>query len=393
LTEKEKKRNTFGSALLFTYNPKNTQTIPSNLSFFPNIENCQSESSEFHLPETPPHMKNPFRLLPGVLLGTKLPLDIPTLKFLEIEEAKPANIHVDVFGNRSQKPSLLLYVKDNYDHRLREQIAEKYVGKMCWLWPYNREILVESMGDSEFEFFTKKSPKKLSEKESENWRKRAESIENKWKDTKAVKCYCSNLISVRYAVRTRNNKKVWSYKLDYVPLSMIIPVPPKENEISYDNLSHQDDKKKGKCQNLNNGHNNNGQNNGQNHQVPEKVAKIENEQQNGHVLGHLSQQEKNSIKEVQIHKDTEIEQTENHKEPEKYILSQPQETENTKESQKRTEYKESNTKTHPTNDETHPTNDEKEPQNERNNFSRYVTWAVAGAALGVAFYFWWKRSQ
>jgi len=72
--------------------------------------------------------------------------------------------------------------------------------------------------------------------------------------------------------------------------------------------------------------------------------------------------EKNSIKELQIHKETEIEQMKNHKELGKYILSEHQETENSKESQKRTEYKESNAKTHPTNDKTHPTNDEKKPK-------------------------------
>jgi len=35
----------------------------------------------------------------------------------------------------------------------------------------------------------------------------------------------------------------------------------------------------------------------------------------------------------------------------------------------------------------------KKTKKEHNNYSHYVTWAVAGAALGVAFYFWWKRSQ
>jgi len=32
-------------------------------------------------------------------------------------------------------------------------------------------------------------------------------LKKKWLDTKAVQCYCSNIVTVRYAVHTRNNKK------------------------------------------------------------------------------------------------------------------------------------------------------------------------------------------
>jgi len=39
-------------------------------------------------------------------------------------------------------------------------------------------------------------------------------------------------------------------------------------------------------------------------------------------------------------------------------------------------------------------NEKKELSETRNNlFPGYVKWVLAGAAVGIAFYFWWKRSQ
>jgi len=151
------------------------------------------------------------------------PNDIPCLQSIHIESAVPLHIHVDVFGSRSQKASLVLELPDLYDARKREDISKKYLGHVCTMWPYKREVLVIAFSDMEYEYTLDKPPRKLSHKESELWNSKAETLQKKWKDTKAVKCTVSCIFTVRVARKTQKNQnqKEWIAKPEFVPFQLL----------------------------------------------------------------------------------------------------------------------------------------------------------------------------
>lgn len=68
LTEEEKRRNTFGHSLQFTYDPEARHTYPSSLpGKFSDLEYCQCRMEEFYLPKL-----DGLNLLKGLCEGVKL---------------------------------------------------------------------------------------------------------------------------------------------------------------------------------------------------------------------------------------------------------------------------------------------------------------------------------
>jgi len=168
LTEEEQKRNIFGQTLQYQCDLQ----IP-NQKIMPVVK-------QYHLPPLPPN-SHPFILLPQALIGVKAPPDLPRLQSIEIESAVPLHIHVDVFGSRSQKASLLIGLADNYDASKREDISRQFLGKTCSLWPYQREVLIVGFSDKEYEHFLDRPSKKFSIKETEQWTYKAEALKKNGK--------------------------------------------------------------------------------------------------------------------------------------------------------------------------------------------------------------------
>jgi 5'-3' exonuclease len=205
LTEEEIKRNTFG------------QTLHYHCA----VDTHYPEITVYHLPALPLN-SNPFRLLPQALTGIKTPFNLPCLRSILIDSAIPLHIHVDVFGSRSQKASLLLGLVDLYDARKRDIISNQFLGKICSMWPYKREVLVVGFSDMEYEYSTDKPPKKFSPKEIEQWVYRAEIQQKKWKDTRAINCVISCLFTVRFSRKLPDvSERDWNSKVDYIPFQFL----------------------------------------------------------------------------------------------------------------------------------------------------------------------------
>jgi len=209
LCEQEKKRNSFGSTYHFQCHSNSLlQLISPQISYY-------------HLPPLPPN-SHPFRLLPEALLTQKTSSDIPYLQSIFIESSIPLHIHVDVFGSRSQKASLVVSLADDYDARKREDIANAFLGKICSLWPYKREVLVIGFSDMECEQFQDKPPKKYSPKETEQWNTKAETLQRKYKETRALNFIVSCIFTVRFSRKPGDpSTREWNSKPELIPFQFL----------------------------------------------------------------------------------------------------------------------------------------------------------------------------
>eukprot|EP01124_Arcella_intermedia_P026187 TRINITY_DN4857_c0_g2_i7.p1 TRINITY_DN4857_c0_g2~~TRINITY_DN4857_c0_g2_i7.p1 ORF type:complete len:1567 (-),score=298.85 TRINITY_DN4857_c0_g2_i7:43-4743(-) len=238
LTEDEKKRNRHGEAYIFRYDKSHKKMETFNCKCwltgaFPDKFESNARVEVYKLPKIPDNVKTPFRVLPGVNVGENLPTGIPTLKSVKLSTALDF-LQLNVFGNPTRKESILVEVIPTYDPEDHKAISDKFLGKSCWLWPYNKEAIVDNVVGPEFDYSLnndKPFMKKLTGEESRWLTKDAEWIQAKWKNSKAVDVKVDVLVSVRTLIGIQHEKngsisKKWNSKAEKIPLSLVLEKSP-----------------------------------------------------------------------------------------------------------------------------------------------------------------------
>ncbi|CCH46556.1 5'-3' exoribonuclease 1 [Wickerhamomyces ciferrii] len=159
LTPEEKQRNSFGSDILFTFNPQIDEVYKSPLTgVFTDIENNHCFERGFHLP--PVNDSDVITgLCEGVFLGNQALAGFPTLRSIPFEnELKAAGLYI--FNQPSRSTSMILSHTDIHQGLTVEQFAKRFVGKVVYTkYPYLRESKVVSIQDGEFDYFLVKKEK------------------------------------------------------------------------------------------------------------------------------------------------------------------------------------------------------------------------------------------
>jgi len=239
LKKQEKERNSFSYAEIYTHDQQeNTGRVQSTIpSVFKDIESCHSSFSL--ITDIKPIVENPFILLPATkeLLP---PPGFPTLSSIK-HFGKPAQINVNVFGRNSKSKSLFIIIEEsnsNTEEKIKFAL-DNYVGKSCFAWPYNREVLVVGLSGYEKTFNFRKqsfSPKD----QSTIFSKDAEYYESKWRGTKAVDIgKIDVLASIRPiigVVRERDGylRKLYSTVIERYPVSLLLQSSPTHIDHRFD---------------------------------------------------------------------------------------------------------------------------------------------------------------
>ncbi|KAL9653281.1 hypothetical protein ABK040_010988 [Willaertia magna] len=176
VSEVEKKRNSFGPNLLFTFNPSVNVTCPSSLSDqLPDILNSHVKEEAFEFPQY-------VKFIPKLCDGVKENLEgFPSLFSKDII-AKEKDIGVALFGQSSKKPSMTIHLdKDEYQKRENGitmtyeesmkksanvvQYLKKFIGKKVYVgYPYPRLGIFSSLADEVASYY---SPDDEGEEHSE----------------------------------------------------------------------------------------------------------------------------------------------------------------------------------------------------------------------------------
>lgn len=220
LTKEEQLRNAQKDAILFRYHPEVQHVHYSTLPAFWDIQ-CHSTARKWAPRALPQHVTHPFFLLPDTIMGRGSPAGIPSMKSAPFT-FEICDCGVNIFGSTSKKESLMIVFGDakpkkklntledlefpqgdNLQELMDEQaeeeanqqsvdleeIASTYLGRMCWIWPYNKEAFVENIScrDGEYRFdLVKPVWNSFSEEQGRIWIKDCEILYGKLKMQKAV---------------------------------------------------------------------------------------------------------------------------------------------------------------------------------------------------------------
>ncbi|SCU93625.1 LADA_0G04104g1_1 [Lachancea dasiensis] len=151
LTPEEKKRNSFGTDLIFIFNPQIDDIYKSPLSgLFSDIEHNHCTEREY-VPKSMKGLELFFGLPPGAKLGAGALAGFPSLKTLPFDNKLEYNGCL-VFQQPSRQQSMLLSVKDAYSegNLTIDEFAKTHLGNVVYSrWPYLRESKVLSVTDGQ----------------------------------------------------------------------------------------------------------------------------------------------------------------------------------------------------------------------------------------------------
>ncbi|KAI0707261.1 exonuclease II [Earliella scabrosa] len=152
LTEDEKRRNSFGTSMKFTYNPGEPTVYPSSLpGFFPTLHRCYCTMEPFDLP-TLDGLHLVEGLCDGVLIGAEALAGFPSLHTLP-HTASLGHHGVNVHGSESRNQSMIVHIENEHEHRKVEAIAQEMIGQRTFVgWPFLQEGLVSAVSDPLFKY-------------------------------------------------------------------------------------------------------------------------------------------------------------------------------------------------------------------------------------------------
>ncbi|GMM27627.1 chromatin-binding exonuclease [Martiniozyma asiatica (nom. inval.)] len=147
LTPEEKKRNSFGTDLIYRYNPQISRIIKSPIPAGFNDFESHTKESIYKLPSME-GLKFVIGLCEGVDSDSKLLAGFPTLNSIpftaSLESAK-----LVVFQQPSRSNSMILSLRNIYEGLSPEQFARQYCDKIVHAqWPYLREYKILTVKDS-----------------------------------------------------------------------------------------------------------------------------------------------------------------------------------------------------------------------------------------------------
>ncbi|XP_002730377.1 5'-3' exoribonuclease 1-like [Saccoglossus kowalevskii] len=200
LTDEEKRRNSHGPHLLYTYDKELSFCYPSSLpGVFTDI-NCSHAKCE----EVP---LDAFRIdiskmRKGLLVGTKQGVfypGFPTMRHVP-HKAQLKKEGVKVFQMNSRGDNMMLYIMNDSEPEI-EKVANELLGKTIFAgWPHLQEVRVVSVTDDQFRYELKESKSKnpahngtseiicyeQSDREAARWVKEVQSITEHYRGRKGV---------------------------------------------------------------------------------------------------------------------------------------------------------------------------------------------------------------
>ena len=152
LTAEERRRNTWGDALRFTYSKELDVPYKSPTpQYFPDLLHCHCVMSQYELPSMD-DLSHRFGLVEGAKIGIQALAGFPSLHTLPYRGHLEA-AGVTVFQQASKSESMVITLKNEYEGRKTEDIARQKIGKKIFFgWPYLREGKVNSVSDNLFRY-------------------------------------------------------------------------------------------------------------------------------------------------------------------------------------------------------------------------------------------------
>ncbi|KAG8833381.1 hypothetical protein FRC17_010777 [Serendipita sp. 399] len=152
LTKEEKKRNSIGTSLTFTYSPEQDIVYSSSLpGFFPDLHHCHCITKPFNLP-TLDGLHLVKGLLEGVGLGIHAMAGFPSLDTVP-HTSQLLHHSVNVFQQDSRNQSMVLFIKNVWDNSHTLKVAEQLIGQRIYYnWPFLQEGMVVALSDSHFRY-------------------------------------------------------------------------------------------------------------------------------------------------------------------------------------------------------------------------------------------------
>ncbi|KAF9781094.1 exonuclease II [Thelephora terrestris] len=152
LTEEERRRNSFGTALSFSFRPEPPTEYPSSLpGTFPTLHRCLCSMEPYDLPSLD-GLQLVQGLCDGVLLGAQSLAGFPTLKTVQCH-AKIENHGVNIHGSESRNKSVVVYVENPYKNQETQKVATEMIGQRVFIgWPCLQEGMVTAVSDSSFKY-------------------------------------------------------------------------------------------------------------------------------------------------------------------------------------------------------------------------------------------------
>lgn len=182
LTSDERRRNSFGSVFLYTYDPTINETVPSpNRKIgLTDIQKCNSIVSVFEQSEG-----TDLVFQSELVKGTQIPFPgFPSLNVLPIEKVELVPIGLNCFGSASKYPTMVLSLHRMPDLPPLDLMAQNILGKSLFInWPMMHEARVVAISDatSEIRLSKKKTTtKKFNAKQAEEWANDSESLLQKY---------------------------------------------------------------------------------------------------------------------------------------------------------------------------------------------------------------------
>ncbi|KAJ3213714.1 hypothetical protein HDU67_002555 [Dinochytrium kinnereticum] len=150
LTQEERRRNSFGQAVIFEKITTEAYLYPSSLpGVFPDIAQCTAGLAYIDI-RSPLNPK--CGLMPGTFLGASMLSGFPSLHTLPITGT--LGFHgVNVFNSESVRESMVVTIGNQYETQGVDDIALKTLGSRVFVgWPFLCEALVTSVMDELFTY-------------------------------------------------------------------------------------------------------------------------------------------------------------------------------------------------------------------------------------------------
>ncbi len=137
----------------FTYDPDAVTTYPSSWpGVFPDLARCKCRVDLFVLPNLGDGVELIQGLLDGVHLGVSALAGFPSMNTLP-HHAQLLYHSVNVHGQDSKNPSMVISVENAYEGVKGADIAAKMVGQRTFLyWPFLQEGIVVAVSDDLFRY-------------------------------------------------------------------------------------------------------------------------------------------------------------------------------------------------------------------------------------------------
>ncbi|KAG9097503.1 hypothetical protein FRC06_007481 [Ceratobasidium sp. 370] len=149
LTDEERRRNTWGMSIKFTYTNDIKEYPSPSPGFLPVIARCHCRMDEFVLP-TLDGLHLVKGLCDGVFLGSDALAGFPSLQTLR-HTTITTHHSVNVFNSDSRNQSIVIRIENTFTGVKASAIAEQMIGERTFIgWPFLTEALVVAVSDDLF---------------------------------------------------------------------------------------------------------------------------------------------------------------------------------------------------------------------------------------------------